>query len=212
MSGAVRSVPVQPASSNGTRDDTPSGGSDDHGSSPLTYELAQAALARSNEDVTRYATIGQLLERLESKVDETLKDVRGLGLVSRTTADGVSELRVTMTRQELRLASVERATRDADERHGKVMAALARIEGRSSQHDTTDLEMARELAEARAETEAARILAAAAEKRARTAHRASAIRIGTIVTAVVLTVVTLAALGPERVIPLLDALRRVLPH
>lgn len=115
--------------SNGTSD------SDGEGTS-FERELAQAALARSNEDVTRYTTIGQILERVESKADAAIKDVRGMTQTIRTTADGVSDLRVAMTRQELRLATVERAAALSDERHGQIMAVLARLESRESEHRT----------------------------------------------------------------------------
>lgn len=72
------------------------------------------------------------------------------------------------------------------------------------------------LSEARAETEAARILANVADKRARAAQRAARIRVGKIVGVAVLVIVqtlaVLAALGPERWTPILETLRRLMPH
>ena len=128
MSGAVRSVPVEPESNGG--------GGEDHGSSGFTYELAQAALARSNEDAQRYGSIGALLERIERKADAAIDDLRALRGTARTTAEGVADMRVAMTRQEVRLQAVERAVRDDDHRHGEIVGALARIEARESKHQT----------------------------------------------------------------------------
>lgn len=123
---AVRSVPV------------PHNGSDDDRGphTTLERELAQAALVRSNEDAQRYESIAGLLERLERKADASIDDIRKLGSVARTTAEGVADLRVAMTRQEVRLQAVERAVRDDDHRHGEIVGALARIEARESKHQT----------------------------------------------------------------------------
>lgn len=202
MSGAVEA----PVASNGHDDDEPP--------TPLPQDLSARGVA---EQIVRLGdavdTAIDDVRELRARViaAEAAAEQRGGWLLEalRHVADEVSELRSTLGGVQSHVAT---ATGDAREKLDTLTREdAAQDVAIAAAHARADAAEAA-ASEARAETEAARILAAAAEKRARTAHRASAIRVGTIVTAVVLTVVTLAALGPERVIPLLEALRRVLPH
>lgn len=116
---AVESTPV-----------TRNGSDDDRGPhTTLERELAQAALARSNEDAQRYESIGALLERIESKADASIKDMRDIRAALSTIA-------TEQARQAAVLGKLERDRNDDDERHGQIVAALARIESRESVHRT----------------------------------------------------------------------------
>ena len=89
--------------------------------------LSQAALARSNEDAQRYAGIAAFLAGLGRKADASIKDLRDIRAALSTIA-------TEQARQGALLQSLERDAESDDERHGQVIAALARIEARESQH------------------------------------------------------------------------------
>jgi len=91
--------------------------------------LSQAALARSNEDAQRYAGIAAFLAGLDRKADASIKDLRDIRAALSTIA-------TEQARQAASLGKLERDRNDDDERHGQIVAALARIEARESVHRT----------------------------------------------------------------------------
>ena len=91
--------------------------------------LSQAALARSNEDAQRYAGIASFLAGLDRKADASIKDLRDIRVALSTIA-------TEQARQGALLHSLERGRNADDERHGQIVAALARIEARESVHRT----------------------------------------------------------------------------
>lgn len=91
--------------------------------------LSQAALARSNEDAQRYAGIAAFLAGLDRKADASIKDLRDIRAALSTIA-------TEQARQGSLLHSLERDRNADDERHGQIVAALARIESRESVHRT----------------------------------------------------------------------------
>lgn len=118
-----RAVESTPVTRNGHDDDEPSG------RSTLAREMAQAALVRSHEDEQRYESIAEMLVRLEAKADASITDLRAIRAMLATIAD-------EQTRQAGALRALERDRNADDERHGQIVAALARIEARESVHRT----------------------------------------------------------------------------
>lgn len=98
--------------------------------------LSQAALARSNEDAQRYEGIARFLAGLDRKADASVEDLRKIRAALATVAEEQARTSAAITRMGVQLQVVERAARDDDERHGQIVAALARIEHRESQHRT----------------------------------------------------------------------------
>lgn len=118
-----RAVESTPVTRNGHDDDEPSG------RTTLAREMAQAALTRSHEDEQRYESIAEMLVRLEAKADASITDLRAIRVALATIAD-------EQTRQAGALRALERDRNADDERHGQIVAALARIESRESVHRT----------------------------------------------------------------------------
>lgn len=118
-----RAVESTPVTRNGHDDDEPSG------RTTLAREMAQAALTRSHEDEQRYESIAEMLVRLEAKADASITDLRAIRAMLATIAD-------EQTRQAGALRALERDRNADDERHGQIVAALARIESRESVHRT----------------------------------------------------------------------------
>lgn len=186
MSPAVRTVPV---SRNGSTDDEP-----DHHTT-LERELAQAAMARSNEDAQRYESIAEMLVRLEAKADAAVTDIRAANKTHATLADAVSTLSSSVNRLSVRLDQSE-------ELHGRLIGALAKLEGRHSEAEIVDGRQDEQIATAKQ-------AAADAIAKAERAALAARVRLGTVVTVIVLTLVALGTAGPERVEPLLRLLHSV---
>ena len=105
--------------------------------------LSQAALARSNEDAQRYAGIAAFLAGLDRKADASIKDLRDIRAALATIA-------TEQARQAAVLGKLERDRNDDDERHGQIVAALARIEARESVHRTELKSITEEVTEVKA--------------------------------------------------------------
>lgn len=211
MSGAVRSVPVTPEpESNGRHDDE----------RPPRLPQDLSARGVAEEIVKLYDKVETAIDdvrELRARViaNESAAEQRGGWLLEalRIVVDEVHELRSTLGGVQTHVAT---ATGDAREKLDTLTredaeqdVAIAAAHERAAAAEAA-------LSEARAETEAARILANVADKRARAAQRAARIRVGKIVGVAVLVIVqtlaVLAALGPERWIPILETLRRLMPH
>lgn len=186
MSPAVRSVPV---SRNGSSDDEP------EQQTNLERALAKAALTRSNDDLQKYESISDILIRLETKADEAVGDIRKARQTHATLTDAVAVLSSSVNRLSVRLDK-------AEEHDGRILAVLARLEGRGSQHEINDAEQDEQIATAKK-------AAADAVAKAERAALAARVRLGTVVTVIVLTLVALGTAGPERVEPLLRLLHSV---
>lgn len=181
-----RTVEPTPVTTNGHDDDEPSG------RSTLAREMAEAALTRSHEDTQRYESIAEMLVRLETKADAAVTDIRAANKTHATLADAVAVLSSSVNRLSVRLDHSE-------ELHGRIIGALSRLEGRGSQHEIADVQQDEQIAKAKAAADAA---IAKADR----AAFAARIRLGTVVTVIVLTLVALGAAGPERVTPLIQFL------
>lgn len=210
MSGAVRSVPVEPER-NGRHDD-------DEPPARLPQDLSARGVAEQivllgDAVDTAIDDVRELRARVIA--NETAAEQRGGWLLEalRIVGDEVHELRSTLGGVQTHVAT---ATGDAREKIDTLSRedaeqdiAIAAAHERAAAAEAA-------LSEARAETEAARILANVADKRARAAQRAARIRVGKIVGVAVLVIVqtlaVLAALGPERWTPILETLRRLMPH
>lgn len=187
---APRLVESTPVVRNGHDDDEP----DQH--TTLERELAKAAMTRSHSEETRYASIADMLIRLEEKADASLTDIRAVKGTHATLANAVATLSSSVNRLSVRLDHSE-------EMHGRIVAALSRLEGRGSLHEIADEQQDEQIAKAKAAADAA---VAKAER----AALAARVRLGTVVTVIVLTLLALGTAGPERVAPLLNFLHSVL--
>lgn len=133
-----RAVESTPVTRNGHDDDE-----SDSGRTTLEREMAQAALVRSHEDEQRYESIAEMLVRLEAKADASITDLRAIRAMLATIAD-------EQTRQAGALRALERDRNADDERHGQIVAALARIEARESVHRTELKSITEEVTEVKA--------------------------------------------------------------
>ena len=118
-----RAVESTPVTRNGHDDDEPSG------RTTLERDLAKAALARSHEDAARYESMTTVLVRVDGQVDALIEDTRKTRVALSTLTDAVSRLTEVVN-------ALKRDRNADDERHGQIVAALARIESRESVHRT----------------------------------------------------------------------------
>lgn len=130
--------------------DTESNGHGGDLEAELLRLLSQAALARSNEDAQRYEGIAAFLAGLDRKADASVEDLRKIRAALATIAEEQARTSAAITRLGVQIQAVERATRDDDERHGQIVAALARIEARESVHRTELKSITEEVTEVKA--------------------------------------------------------------
>lgn len=169
MSPAVRSVPVE------------SNGREEFGDPPDDVDargVAMALIALRGDLGKRYGVLATHVQDLHD--------------VTKTLTDATSVLSSSVNRLSVRLDK-------ADEQDGRILAVLARLEGRGSLHEMADVQQDEQIAKAKAAADAA---IAKADR----AAFAARIRLGTVVTVIVLTLVALGAAGPERVTPLIQFL------
>lgn len=172
MSPAVRSVPVE------------SNGREDFGDPPDDVDargVAMALIALRGDLGKRYGILATHVQDLHD--------------VTKTLTDATSVLSSSVNRLSVRLDK-------AEEHDGRILAVLARLEGRGSQHEINDAQQDEQIATAKQ-------AAADAIAKAERAALAARVRLGTVVTVIVLTLVALGTAGPERVAPLLNLLHSV---
>jgi septal ring factor EnvC (AmiA/AmiB activator) len=96
---------------------------------PRAVESTPVTRNGHDDDEPSGRSIAEMLVRLEAKADASITDLRAIRAMLATIAD-------EQTRQAGALRALERDRNADDERHGQIVAALARIESRESVHRT----------------------------------------------------------------------------